>query len=301
MTTFRDNQPDLIADGFRTILFDKYNSYPWEYDRIFNIETSKKNQEKDSGLSGLGAMPSKAEGESIQYDDPIQGYDVTYTHVTYGMGFRVSEEMWEDDQYGKIKKMPNALAKSARITIEQTCANIFNNGFVTTYNSGGDGKALFDTDHPLSGGGTYANEPAVAADLTVSSLQAMVQAMEETQGDRGEILAIKPKLLVVPIDLKYTARELLKSSLKPYTADNEINALEDDDLKYFVWHYLTDPDAWFLLADKEDHELNFFWRRKLDTDHDADFDTGDLKFKATMRFSTKWSDWRGAHGSPGAS
>lgn len=301
MTTFRENLPDLIADGLRTILFEKYNSYPEEYKKIYNIYESKKKEEKDSSVSGFGTMPEKPEGQSILYDDPIQGYDVTYTHVTYGLGFRVTREMWEDDQHNKIKKMPNALAKSARATVEQEAANIFNYGFVSTYNSGGDSLPLFDASHTLPGGGTYNNEPGTAADLTVSSLQAAIQNMEETPDARGLTLAIKPKLLVVPPALKWTARELLGSKLKPYTADNEINALLDDELSYFVWHYLTDDDAWFLLADKDDHELNFFWRRKLDSEHDTDFDTGDLKFKATMRFSAKWSDWRGAYGSPGAS
>lgn len=300
MTTTRDNNPDLIANGLRAILFEKFKDRPEEYRQIFNIHESKKKEEKDSAISGFGIMPIKQEGVGILYDDPIQGYDITYTHVTYGLGFRVTQEMWEDDQYGKIKKMPQALARSARHTIEQTCANIFNNGFVTTYNSGGDAKALFATDHPLSGGGTYGNRPSVAADLSVSSLQAAIQSMEETPDDRGLILAIKPKILVVPPALKWTARELLDSENKPYTGDNEKNAFLDEDLNYFVWHYLTDDDAWFLLSDKDDHELNFFWRRKLDTEHDGDFDTGDLKFKATMRFSVKWTDWRGTYGSPGA-
>jgi len=301
MTTFRSNMSNLVADGLRTILFDKYNSRPKEYTKIFNIYSSKKKQEKDSAVSGFGLMPEKNEGQSIIYDDPVQGYDVTYTHITYGMGFRVTREMWEDDQYGKIKKMPRALARSAHHTVEQECANIFNYGFVTTYNSGGDAKALFATDHTLTGGGALGNEPDVSADLTVSSLQAAIKAMEEKTDDRGLLLAVKPRLLVVPPALKWTARELLGSKLKPYTADNEINAFEDEDLLYSVWHYLTDDDAWFLLADKDDHELNFFWRRKLDSSHDGDFDTEDLKFKATMRFSVKWSDWRGAYGSPGAS
>jgi len=301
MSTFRENMADLIVAGFRTILFEKFKSYPEEHKEIFNILTSKKAEEKDSAVSGFGTMPVKKEGAPIGYDDPVQGWDVAYTHVAYGLGFRVTKEMWEDDQYNKIKKMPLALAKSARHTIEQVCANIFNYGFVTTYNSGGDGKALFATDHPLSGGGTYGNEPDVAADLTVSSLRAAIQNIEETLDDRGKILAIKPKKLVVPNALQWTARELLGSKLKPYTADNEKNAFLDNDLNYFVWHYLTDDDAWFLLGDKEDHELNFFWRQKLETEHDSDFDTGSLKFKGTMRFSVKWSDWRGTYGSPGAS
>ncbi|MCE1247443.1 MAG: Mu-like prophage major head subunit gpT family protein [Firmicutes bacterium] len=300
MTTSRSNLPDLLADGLRTVLFEKYNSYPEEYRRIYNIHDSKKQAEKDSALSGLGAMPSKSEGASVSYANPLQGYDITYTHTTYGLGFRVTQEMMDDDQYGKIKKMPRALARSARHTVEQTAANIFNYGFSTTYNSGGDSKALFATDHPLTGGGSYANTPSVPADLSVSSLQAAIQNMEETVDDNGLLLAIKPKLLVVPPALKWTAREMLDSTLKPYTSDNEANAFLDEDLAYFVWHYLTDDDAWFLLSDKDEHELNFFWRKKLATENETDFDTGDLKFKATMRFSVKWTDWRGTYGSPGA-
>ncbi len=142
--------------------------------------------------------------------------------------------------------------------------------------------------------------PAVAADLTVSSLQAAINAIEDATDDNGIVLSLKPKTLLVPTVLKWTAKELLKSKNKPGTADNDVNALEDEELGYMTWPYLTDPDAWFLLTDKEEHELNFFWRRKLDTDDDADFDTGDLKFKATMRFSVKWTDYRGVYGSPGA-
>lgn len=228
----RSDFPDLLAEGLRTVLFEKFDSYPEEYKQIFNVQESKKSEEKDSAISGFGAMHIKEEGDPVFFDDPVQGYDVTYTHVTYALGFRVTREMWEDDLYGKIKKMPRALAKSARHTIEQTAANIFNNGF--TSGVGGDGKYLFATDHPLVGGGTYANRPAIAADLTVSSLQAAIQNMEETVDDRGLILAIKPKLLVVPPALKWTARELLDSALKPYTADNEKNAFLDEDLNYFV-------------------------------------------------------------------
>lgn len=292
--------PDALSRGMRTILFNKYFNYPDEYSQVFNVYDSDKKEEVDSSISGFGLMPVKTEGQSITYDDPIQGYDVTYSHVTYGLGFRVTKEMYEDDLYDKIRKMPKALAKSARATVEQAAANIFNYGFVTTYNSGGDAKALFATDHPLTGGGTAGNTPAVAADLTVSSLQAAITAMEETTDDRGLLLAVKPKLLVVPSELKWTARELLESKQKPGSEYNDINALAGDDLSYMVWHYLTDPDAWFLLADKDDNELNFFWRERLKTQSEVDFDTNDIKFKATMRFSVKWSDWRGTYGSPGA-
>ena len=57
--------------------------------------------------------PQKDEGAGIVYDDPVSGPTKRYTHLTYGMGFRVTREMWEDDLYGKMKKMPKALGRSA--------------------------------------------------------------------------------------------------------------------------------------------------------------------------------------------
>ena len=91
MTTFSSSLADNVSDGLRAILFNKYHSYPEEYKQIFNIYESEKREEKDSALSGFGIMPIKKEGQPIIYDDPIQGYDITYTHVTYGLGFRVDK------------------------------------------------------------------------------------------------------------------------------------------------------------------------------------------------------------------
>lgn len=298
MALIRGSMPYLLDQAMRVVLFEKYDNYPEEYSKVFNILSTKHATEKDASISGFGTMPVKNEGVGITYDNPLQGYEILYTMLTYGLGFRVTEEMMEDDLTGKIKKMPAALAKAAHQTVEQTAANIFNNGFVTTYNAGGDTKALFANDHPLKGGGMASNIPAASVDLTLSSLQAAITAMEETVDDRGNLLAIKPKKLIIPAELKFTARELLKSSGKPGTADNNINSIQEDGLTAQTWHYLTDPDAWFLLAD--DHELNFFWRKKLVSDSDTDFDSGDLKFKAVMRFDVGFSDWRGVYGSAGA-
>lgn len=299
MTAKSTNFGDLLEPGLRQILFNKFSQYPEEYAVVFNVDTSTRDREKESTLSGLGSMPQKNKGASISYDDPYQGYDYTYTHVTYGLGFRVERELWEDDLYGKIKRMPEALARSARATYEVVAADIFNNAFDNTYTYG-DGKELCATDHPLLGGGTEQNELSTASDLAVASLQQAINDLEETVDDRNILLALRGMLLVVPPELKWTARELLGSAQKPGTSTNDANALLDEDLKYFVWHYLTDPDAWFLLIRQDELEVKFFWRRRLDFGQGNDFDTEDAKFKATMRFSVGVTDWRGVFGTPGA-
>lgn len=292
----------LLAPGLYETFFAKYSQYPTEYDRVFNIRNSNRAYEEDSEIIGLGQMVSKDEGVGITYDDPKQAAALKrYTHTAYGLGFRVTHELYKDELYGIINRMPQALSKSAHQTIETQAWNVFNNAFAT---AGRDGVALCATNHPNvaidAGSGPYTNRLSTDADLSVTSLQSAIQIMETTTDDRDLNIMLKPRLLVVHPNTKWAARELLQSQLKPYTGDNEINALMDEDLQYMVGHYLTDTDAWFLLTEKSDHYLNFFWREKLSFDNDDDFDTGDAKFKAMMRFSTGFSGWRGIVGTTGA-
>lgn len=294
---------NLLAPELSNVFFNKYKQWPEEYNTLFNVESSTRAYEEDVEVAGLGQMVNKPEGVGITYDDPYQSGRVRYTHTTFGLGFRVTDELFNDDLYGVIKKMPQALARSAHQTIEVQGANVLNNAFNTNFNVGLDGVQLISTAHAnvKQTGGPYSNRLSTDADLSVTSLQSAIILMETTTDDRDLNLQIRPRLLVITPNQKWIARELLKSEYKPHTADNEINAFKDEDLSYTVNHYLTDTNAWFLLADKADHYLKFYWRKKLAFDNDDDFDTGDAKFKATMRLSVGFTNWRGIVGTSGSS
>lgn len=290
---------NLLVVGLRKIYFEKHAIIPDEYSQIFNIDSSTKSYEEDLPVSGLGIAVEKPEGESITYVEPVEGDKKRYTNVSYGLGFRVTHEMYADDQYRIMQKMAKGLAQSMKQRVENIAWAVLNNAFSVTY-PGADALELCSDVHPLLGGGTHANEPSTDADLALASLQAGVQAFDDVVDDNGFPILIKPTKLVIPSALRFTAAELIGSTLKPYTGDNEINALRDADLKYFVGHYLTDTDAWFLVGEKGVHDLNFFWREKPKFDNDDDFDTGDAKFKSFMRIVAGHTDWRGVYGSQGA-
>ncbi len=293
---------NLLKPELHEIFFEKYQMYPEEFGEVFNIMDSQHAYEQDGEVTGLGQMVQKPEGRPITYDDPIQGQLKTYTHVPYGLGFRVTHELYMDDLYNVIKRMPQALARSAHQTQEVQAWNVFNNAF-STASLGLDNQPLCSTQHPnvsvTTGSGPYSNQLSTAADLSITSLQNMIEMMENTTDDRDLNILIRPRLLIIPVHLKWMARELLNSEFKPGTSDNEINSLADEELKYMVSHYMTSTSAWFLVGAKEDHYLRYFWREKLDFDNDDDFDTGDAKFKAYMRFSVGFSGWRGVAGTPG--
>lgn len=300
MPSYRANFPDILEpkDNYDAVLFEEYDRYPDMHSKIFNVKPSSRKQEKLTQVTGLGIMPTNTEGNDITLDDPIQGYDKTFTAVDYAMGIEIHDNLLADDQQDVIGRMVRALARSAKETRDQIAFNLFNNGFTAV--TGGDGKALFATNHPLVGGGTQANKPTVAADLSVTSLQAAINAIERMTDDRGLLLSIKPKILLIPPELKWTAREILESDDKPYTANNEINALQEEGLRYMTCPYLTDTNAWFLLPEKDIHWLMFYERQALKTAMERYEKKRMYGYFATQRFSLGHGDYRGLWGNAGS-
>ena len=302
MTTTRSSFVDLLDPSFRHIIFDEYERRPEYYSQVFQVETSDRKSEKMSQVTNFGLFSEKTEGDSITYDDPLQGYDVEAVHAAYALGFRVTEEMYHDDQFRIMKRMPKMLSVSAKETVETIAWSLINNGFSSSYVFG-DAKELFALDHPLVGGGTGKNTLTVAADLSATSLKQAIQDFEETTDHRGLPLRLKPDVLMVPPALEWTARELLHSGFAPDAqtglTDTRVNPLKERGINLFVNPYLTDPDSWYLI-DTTHHQLYFFWRKPLTFESDTDFNTGDGLFKASMRFSRTAADWRGIYGSPGA-
>jgi hypothetical protein len=302
MPMMRANADDLLHVGLDEVLFQKYSEQKFIYKELFNEGTSTKKYEKVSGFAGFGLLAKKNEGSDLSVDDPIQGYDTTYTHVAYGLYARVTKEMRDDDQYNIISRMPAALSMSVARTKEYYAASLFNSAFTVagTFISGGDGEYLCSLSHPLTGGGTYQNILSTAADLGISSLEEALYTFRLTTGDRSENLDLEPKILLVAPQNERTAWELVNSAGRPDTANRADNWMKTQGLQIVSWSKLTDSDAWFLLSDKSQHELNFWNRTDLETDSDRDFGSKDFMYSVYTRFSLGWSDWRGVFGTPGA-
>jgi hypothetical protein len=186
-------------------------------------------------------------------------------------------------------------------TKQVKAAAILNTAFTggPTY---GDGQVLCSTAHPLVSGGTNSNRPTVAADLNETSLEAAVIQIAGWTDERGLLIAAKPTKLIVPPSLQFVATRLLETELRVGTADNDINALKNNGSiagGYAINHYLTDTNAWFLCTDVP-NGLKHFVRTPLQNSMDADFDTGNARYKSRERYSFGVSDPLGIFGSPGA-
>jgi len=291
-----------LLPGLNALFGLEYGKYENEHAQVFETETSDRSFEEETKLSGFSAAPVKAEGSAIEYDNAQEAWTARYNHETIAMGFSITEEAVEDNLYDSLSaRYTKALARAMAYTKQVKAMAILNSGFDTnvTY---GDGKALFATDHPLVSGGTNSNRPAVAADLNETSLEAAVIQISQWTDERGLLIAAKPKKLVVPPQLMFVATRLLETDQRVGTADNDLNAIKSNGSipeGYTVNHYLTDNNAWFLTTDIP-NGLKHFNRVPLATSMDADFDTGNSRYKARERYSFGVSDSLGIYGSPGA-
>lgn len=294
MAVDRANFGKLMEPGLREVFFEEYDSRPEVYSRVFRVESSEKKTETDQRIAGLGTWDEKAEGSDITYEDILNADEVTYTHKTYAKGIQVTEEMMEDEQYGLIRKLTREMGRGARILVETKAADVFNNGFSSSY-TGYDDKALFADDHPNRGaaGGTQDNKTTDA--LTDSNLKSAIIAAEKQKDEAGKLIQVKINQLIVPLDLRFTAAEILRSTGKAGTADNDANTLRDEGIELIAWAFLSDENNWFL-RDSSVAQNIFFWRVRPSYKSQGDFDSGNGKFKGRMRFSTGWSDWRGLYG-----
>jgi hypothetical protein len=291
-----------LLPGLNALFGLEYAKYGEEHKEIFENETSDRSFEEETKLSGFGSAPTKSEGSAIEYDNAQEAFTARYTHETVAMGFAITEEAIEDNLYDSLSsRYTKALARAMAYTKQVKAATILNNAFAagTTY---GDGVALCSTAHPLVSGGTNSNTPATASDLNETSLEAAIIQIGNWTDERGLKIAAQPKKLIIPTNLQFVATRLLETEGRVGTADNDLNALRSNGSVpggYAVNHYLTDTDAWFLMTDVP-NGLKHFTRSPMSTSMDADFDTGNSRYKARERYSFGVSDPLGIFGSPGA-
>ena len=291
-----------LLPGLNALFGMEYARYGEEHKEIYETETSERSFEEETKLSGFSAAPVKNEGSAIAYDNAQEAWSTRYTHETIALGFSITEEAVEDNLYDSLSaRYTKSLARAMAYTKQVKAAAVLNNGFSSSY-PGGDGVALFSTAHPLISGGTNSNTPSTQVDLNETSLEAAVIQIAAWTDERGLLIAAKPKKLVVPPALMFTAKRLLDTELRVATADNDINAIKQMGAipeGYTVNHFLTDTNAWFLTTDVP-NGLKHFVRTPLQNSMDGDFDTGNVRYKARERYSFGWSDSLGMWGSSGS-
>jgi hypothetical protein len=244
--------------------------------------------ESFSSAIGLGELLEKPEGEDLQTDAPMESYTIVCRNRTFGRIVRFSYETVQD-----VKKVSNILqatvgtwGRQVPISKEKWYAKFFNYGAYTagysvfnntitgvvTDASGSltyDGDPWFSTTHTNKVGTSYANYTA-SRSLSHANLKTTYLTFTTTNNrdERGDVIDLLPDTLLIPPALRFTAAEILESTLLPGSMDNDKNVLASI-VSPMSWAYLTDTDGWFLLkrkmgcmaTDRQDISIDF-WQDK---------------------------------------
>ena len=283
-----------LEPGLNALFGLEYKQYANEHAEIFDTETSDRAFEEEVMLSGFANAAVKPEGQGVTFDDAQETFTARYTNETIALAFAITEEAIEDNLYDRLaSRYTKALARSMANTKQVKAAAVLNNGFNASF-AGGDGKALFATDHPTLAG-YFSNELATPAELNETSLEQSLIDIAAFTDERGLKIAAQGVKLIIPSALQFTAERLMKSTGRTGTADNDINALASMGMipqGYAVNHYLTSTKKFFIKTDVP-NGLKHFVRSPIKTSMEGDFDTGNVRYKARERYVFGFSDPRG--------
>ena len=296
-----------LLPGLNAVFGVEYGSVDDEHAALFDVESSDRAFEEEVLFTGFGTAPTKSEGAGVQYDDAQEGYTARYTAETVALAFAITEEAMEDNLYDTFSKLrAKGLARAMANTKQVKAADVFNNSFSTAF-PGGDGAAFFSDNHPTVGDGDQVNL-LDAADLSEAALETALILVQKAEDDRGILIGAQAKSLHIPVDLIFTADQILNSTLSTtlggssVTNVNDINAIKSQGAVpngYYVNRRFTDTNAYFIKTDCP-NGAKMFVRTKLQTKMEPDFDTGNLRYKARERYSFGFSDWRSYYGAEGA-
>lgn len=312
MPLIAENWAELITPlanrGFWTIGYAGGDRRASFLSMLFDMQGSSFAEEKSQPVGGMGTSGWNFEDSGrVQYGDIVKGYEATFGHKEFARGVMVERKLFDDSRWAEIQNQTAVLGDAAFRMREKAGANVFTNAFSAATSEsrddfgtnavGPDSVALCSTAHPrhaADASSTDSNEGTNA--LTKAGLSTTRQAMQSFGDLNGDLLNVMPDELLVPPELEDTALELVRSVQDPESANNAINP-QAGRFRVMTWHYLTDANAWFMMdSGRRRMHLKWYDRIALEFAREQDFDTLVSKFRAYMRFSLGWTDWRWVYG-----
>lgn len=278
----------------------QYERYQKEWSQVFTTVKSTLQTESAEQMRILGLAQLKVEGGATAFDNNMgQRYTWNATAQEVALGYAVTLRSVEDNQYTKDFNMMNLkLTDSFGQYKEILGASVINNAQTYDATVGGDGVALCSTAHPYDNG-TWANTFSTQLDLNESSLlQAYINIGSTWVDEAGLRIDAKADKVLVPPALEPVALRLMRSELRPGTANNDPNVIpmmSSGTNKFMVYHYLTSNYAWFVRTNKPG--LHYFDRIAFDTDLWVDNVTDNLLIKGRERYTFNYRDPRALFGS----
>lgn len=256
---------------------------------------------KFENFTGLGIAQATGEKEPYNREDIAQAYQVTITPQKFTKAIEITEEMLRFNLWPKINNLVGGVANALNARINTDVAKIFYLGFGTTFFTGGDAKALFDTAHPMGDGSTQSNSGTLP--LSYDNLKTTIQAMDRFYDDKSiQLLPCSQLRLIVARENKEKAQEILRSIGNPDSANRVNNVFNNGngfiDLKVANWIPVTTYSKYWFVVDLERASMMarvvWGWRPKFDDD--KVINNGTKVYTGSVMFRPGFQSWQFAYG-----
>lgn len=241
-------------------------------------------------LSEAGNLELVPEGGQFQQD--FLGEASARTKVaTYGKLFSLTRQAIINDDLGLFSKIATKYGSAAkRLVNKMVYAQLTGNVKMQ------DNIALFDTKH--------GNVAGTGEALSVKAIAKAITAMRRQKGITGEAtLNITPKYLVVPPELEVTAYQIVNSTAAVDGVNSGVVNPYKGRFIVVADAELTDPDAWYLVADASQHDtievtyLNGVETPRLETRQG--FEVDGIEYKVAFDCGVSALDFRGLYKNAG--
>jgi phage major head subunit gpT-like protein len=265
---------------------------PAERDMLFSVESSDKLTETYLETGDIGSMEEFTGG--LAYDDVAQGYKMTITAREFAKGIKIQRKFVRTDQLDIVKSLPKMLGLAARRRIATDVFYGYNNAFNTSITTL-DALQLCSSAHTSNNGGSNQSNRGTSA-FSAVSVEATRIAMKRYLTNTDQKFETMPDLLLVPTDLEEAAYELVNSSGKVDTANNNKN-FHNGKYKVLATQWLDDTNNWFFI-DSDLLKQFAVWNNvdPVDFGQADDFDGLVAKYRAYMFYGFGFRDWRFVYG-----
>lgn len=241
-------------------------------------------------LSEAGNLELVPEGGQFKQDSLGEASARTKV-ATYGKLFSLTRQAIINDDLGLFSKIATKYGSAAkRLVNKMVYAQLTGNVKMQ------DNVALFDSKH--------GNVAGTGEALSLKAIAKAITAMRRQKGITGEaILNITPKYLVVPPELEMTAYQIVNSTAAVDGVNSGVINPYKGRLIIVSDAELTDPDAWYLVADATQHDtidvtyLNGVETPRLETRQG--FEVDGIEYKVAFDVGVDAIDFRGLYKNAG--
>lgn len=241
-------------------------------------------------LSEAGNLELVPEGGQFPHDSLGEASARTKV-ATYGKLFSLTRQAIINDDLGLFSKIATKYGSAAkRLVNKMVYAQLTGNVKMQ------DNIALFDSKH--------GNVAGTGEALSVKAIAKAITAMRRQKGITGEAtLNITPKYLVVPPELEVTAYQIVNSTAAVDGVNSGVINPYKGRFVVVADAELTDPDAWYLVADATQHDtidvtyLNGVETPRLETRQG--FEVDGIEYKVAFDVGVDAIDFRGLYKNAG--